>query len=151
MSPQQSRWCGVIPAPRRPAAGSNLVCHRPRFSCFRNQAFETLNCESCARSHADTQRSTVNATHSGHGGDGCSVGAVSITVDIVCHHYNGMGLENMPAREKNKSSWQLRWRKLVQLFTFSKDKWSSFRQHWQESVWTMRRIRPLWRFNCMVN
>lgn len=61
------------------------------------------------------QHSAHTHTHtlSGHRGDSCRVGAASITVDIVCHHYNGMGFKNMPAREKNKSSRQSRWRKLV--------------------------------------
>lgn len=49
-------------------------------------------------------------TLSGQRGLGWSVSSASITADIVCHHHNRGGiLKDMPAREKNKCSLQLRW------------------------------------------
>lgn len=85
------------------SAGSNGECHHPPFPTSGMRHLR--HCNVCAVT--DTQHrhaQNYNGTHSGQRGDGLRVGAVSIIVDIVCHHHNGMGLRNMPAREKNKST-----------------------------------------------
>lgn len=95
------------PSTQAGSAGSNGECHRPPFSYFRHEAFETLGNGSCVQPHRHTYKN-YSYTLSGQQGDGWSVGAVSITADIVCHHHNGVGFRKMPAREKKIRGLELR-------------------------------------------
>jgi len=118
----------------------------PSSSYFRHEAFKTL----CYGSYMHCLTHTHDSYMlSGHWGDVRSVGAVSITVDIVCHRHNGVGFQHA-GREVRRS-------RLVSEFTFSA------RHFWwrqmilfqpaqkQQLSWTMGPIRPVRGYKYRVN